>query len=1090
MKKVFVLMKGKFLFSLIFFAIASLVSPSLSVAQDPITEPVVSGPVEPQVFEGDLRTLPPAPVTPRSNTILAPIGDGIPLPPDILLPIPPPKGISDELFLSQPGAPKEGATEIAPLEAAGPGVTPPSFSTPNPNFAGISNINGVAPADPVGAVGPNHFIQMVNTSFQIWNKQGTSLAGPVNINSLWSGFGGACQTQNDGDPYVLYDHLADRWVLSQFAIPNGFATPPTHQCVAVSRTGDPVAGGWFLYDFTFTFGHDYPKLGLWPDGYYLSSQQGFSGGSLNAVVLDRANMLNGNPATFQAFALGPPALIILPSSLDGPPPPVDSPAFFARHVDGGLWGGSDRVEVYAFQVDWGVPANSTFTLVANLGVAGFSSDLCAGTNLFDNCVPQPSNGTLETLPHWAMGPLHYRNFGTHESMVFNHTVDVDGSDHAGIRWYELRRTPPGSGAWSVFQQATHSPDAGTPGLADDPHRWMGSIAMDKDGNMALGYSVSSSTINPGIAYVGRLVTDPLGQMPQGQPPNGEFTLVAGGSSMTFGRWGDYSSMTVDPVDGCTFWYTQMYAGTGADNDWRTRIGAFRFDTCNPADLAITKTASPVQVNAGSTLSYQITVSNNGPDTATNVVVTDTLPAGVTYLANTDSCVQGPPGTLTCNLGTLANGDTSTFTIQVLVAANLVGTITNTATVTGTQLDPDTSNNTASVSTIVIQSADLHLTKQCKPDGPIELGGTATCTMLVDNLGPSSAQNVVVIDTILSNKPFTVISTTVSPSGSCTIAAGVVICTLGTVPAGGRFTITVEFTANVEADVNDTATVFSSTPDPNFANNIATGVVQFGNRADLAVTKTDAPDPVIAGTNLTYTIKVKNNGPLAAPNVVVTDVLPGYLSNVIVTPSVGSCVPGIPGDPLNPLTCSLGKMANATTASITVVAKVKADTPEGTILANTAVVSSDAFDPDDANNTATALTTVITRADLAIVKTSDKATYTSGTLITYTVTVTNNGPSDAQAVVVFDDVKIKPGGSLHLISNTGGCAAGKAGHYLTCPIGTLPAAQSRSFDIKETSSMGLIGYALVTNSVSVSSPTTDPNAANNTATRTVTIKRGR
>jgi hypothetical protein len=491
-----------------------------------------------------------------------------------MLPTPPPKGIPDELFMPGGAGASVGAF----------GVTPPEFSTPNPNFEGISNINGVAPADPVGAVGPNHFIQMVNLSFEIFDKQGNSLAGPVNINSLWSGFGGACQTQNNGDPYILYDHLADRWVLSQFAIPNGFATPPTHQCVAVSRTGDPVSGGFFLYDFTFNFGHDYPKLGLWPDGYYLSSQRGFPGGSLNAVVLDRANMLNGKPATFQAFALGPPALIILPSSLDGRSPPLRSPAFFARHVDGGLWGGVDRVEVYAFHVDWGVPVNSTFTLNASLPVAAFSSDLCSGTNLFDNCVPQPGGaGTLETLPHWAMGRLQYRNFRTHESMVFNHTVDVDGADHAGIRWYELRRTPPGSGPWSVFQQATHSPDAGLPGLADDPHRWMGSIAMDEAGNMALGYSVSSSTVFPGLAYVGRLATDPLGLMPQGQPPNGEFTLIAGAGSMTFGRWGDYASMTVDPVDGCTFWFTSMYGGPGGDNDWRTRIGAFSFAPAEDED---------------------------------------------------------------------------------------------------------------------------------------------------------------------------------------------------------------------------------------------------------------------------------------------------------------------------------------------------------------------------------------------------------------------------------------------------------------------------------------------------------------------------
>ncbi|OLC39516.1 MAG: hypothetical protein AUH81_01450 [Candidatus Rokubacteria bacterium 13_1_40CM_4_69_5] len=999
----------------------------------------------------------------------------------MVLPIPPPKGIPDELFVPGAGGPVGAA-----------GVTPPGFSTPNPNFAGISNINGVAPADTVGAVGPNHFIQMVNISFQIWDKQGNSLAGPFNINSLWSTFGGACQTRNDGDPYILYDHLADRWVLSQFAIPNGFAPPPTHQCVAVSRTADPVAGGWFLYDFTFTFGHDYPKLGLWPDGYYLSSQQGFSGGSLNAVVLDRANMLNGNPATFQAFTLGPPALIILPSSLDGPPPPAGSPAFFARHVDGGLWGGADRVEVYALHVDWGVPANSTFTLNASLPVAAFSSDLCSGTNLFDNCVPQPGDGTLETLPHWAMGRLQYRTFGTHESMVFNHTVDVDGADHAGIRWYELRRTPPGAGAWSVFQQATHSPDAGNPGLADDPHRWMGSIAMDKAGNMALGYSVSSSTVFPGIAYVGRLATDPLGEMPQGQPPNGEFTLIAGQGFMTFGRWGDYSSMTVDPVDGCTFWYTTMWGGPGNDNDWRTQIGAFRFATCNPADLAITKVGTPNPVIAGEILTYQITVTNNGPDTATNVQVVDVLPAGTTFLTSSVPCpsTAPPAGERTCSLGTLAAGDSRTIQIQVRVNSNLVvatggsSTLTNTATVTADQLDPDTGNNTASAETLVNDSADLRLTKDCKPDAPLQAGGTATCTILVDNLGPSDARSVVVTDTHVSNGAFTITSATFSPPAMspCAVAGGVVTCNLGTEPAGGRTTIIVQLTSTGQVDVDDTATVTSATPDPNLSNNSAQDGVRFIGVADLALTKTDAPDPVVAGTNLTYTLNVTNSGPSAAPNVVVKDTLPGQVSDVTFTPSVGSCIGGIPGNPLQPLTCNLGSLASGASASITIMAKVNASTPNGTILVNNAVVSSDFADPNNGNNNATALTTVQARADLVIVKTSDAPTYKPSSLITYTVTVTNLGPSDAQAVVVTDNLPdIK---QAVYLSDTGGCT--KSGNTLTCALGNMPIGTSKSFNIDITVK-GNRGD--VSNTASVGSSTVDPTLANNTSTLVVTVQGG-
>ncbi|TMK28051.1 MAG: hypothetical protein E6G64_10680 [Actinobacteria bacterium] len=232
-------------------------------------------------------------------------------------------------------------------------VAPEEFTTPNPNFNGIG-YTALVPPDPNGDVGPSNYVQMVNSQFQIFDKQGNSLAGPTNINQLWiaAGQNNACSQNNNGDPVVVYDNLADRWVMSQFAVPNGFQTPPTFECIAVSQTANPVTGGWFLYLFQFNFAHDYPKLGVWPDAYYLSSQRGFSGGSLNAVAFDRTQMLAGNPATFQAFNPAGPALILLPSDLDGPVPPAGTPNFYARAVDGGLWGGNDRIDLFAFHVDW------------------------------------------------------------------------------------------------------------------------------------------------------------------------------------------------------------------------------------------------------------------------------------------------------------------------------------------------------------------------------------------------------------------------------------------------------------------------------------------------------------------------------------------------------------------------------------------------------------------------------------------------------------------------------------------------------------------------------------------------------------------
>jgi hypothetical protein len=421
------------------------------------------------------------------------------------------------------------------------------------------------PPDTNGDVGANHYIQTVNSLFAVFDKNGNVVAGPSFLNAMWAAAASAglvdandpCVLNNDGDPVVLYDHLADRWLISQFV---AFS----NQCIAISQTADPVTGGWFLYDFPSGVVNDYPKFGVWLDAYYMGTNAGYPGG--HAWAFDRPSMLNGAAATFQRFpGTGTLPTFMLPSDLDGPPPPAGAPNIFLRFVDGAEFGGVDHLELREFHVDFDNPALSTFTLLTDMPTAPFDSNLC-GFGMRPQCVPQPgTTQVLDTLRGQPMYRLQYRNFRTHEALVVNHTVDVDGSDLAGIRWYELRKI---GGAWSIFQQGTYSPDA--------THRWMGSIAMDKVGNAALGYSVSSGTVFPGIRYAGRLATDSLGVLPQG-----EFTLVAGGSSQTGSaarRWGDYSAIAVDPVDGCTFWFTSEYYSASSPN-WLTRIGAFRFPAC-------------------------------------------------------------------------------------------------------------------------------------------------------------------------------------------------------------------------------------------------------------------------------------------------------------------------------------------------------------------------------------------------------------------------------------------------------------------------------------------------------------------------------
>ncbi|OQY29767.1 MAG: hypothetical protein B6244_02975 [Candidatus Cloacimonetes bacterium 4572_55] len=418
------------------------------------------------------------------------------------------------------------------------------------NFDGIDLSSG-APPDPVGDVGANHYIQMVNSSFAIWDKQGTLLYGPVANRTLWQDFGGQCEFENDGDPIVVYDHLADRWILTQFAIPDDGENEDFYECIAVSQTGDPT-GTWYRYGYSFgNVMPDYPKFGIWPDGYYMSANEFYGNFGAGAIAFDRDAMLNGDPDArmvyFSRFSLRG----FLPADLDGPPPPEGTPNYFARIS------GSNQIQIWEFDVDWDNPENSTFSLQGSVVTAYFDPGMCFGAR---DCIPQPDiNDGLDAISDRLMYSLQYRNFGEYQTMVVNHTVDVD-FDHAGVRWYELRNYDQG---WEVHQQSTFAPD--------DQHRWMGSAAMNGSGDIALGYSLSSERTYPSSCITGRQGDDPLNEMTYP-----ELVLAAGGGSQSGSgnRWGDYSMMTVDPIDDETFWYTNEYISRTGSFDWDTRIAAF------------------------------------------------------------------------------------------------------------------------------------------------------------------------------------------------------------------------------------------------------------------------------------------------------------------------------------------------------------------------------------------------------------------------------------------------------------------------------------------------------------------------------------
>jgi hypothetical protein len=449
----------------------------------------------------------------------------------------------------QQGGPTPGPLDTALQLSAGP----PLATTSGLNFDGQVAGSWNEP-DSNGAVGATQYIQWVNVAYSVYDKvTGGLIKGPISGSQLWKGFGGACQATNSGDPVAQYDKAAARWVMTQRAAPRG---GPYYQCVAVSTTSD-ATGTFYRYAFQLPNDFpDYPKLGVWPDAYYVSINL-MSPGSYSFIgpyvcAFDRNSMLSGAPATGQCFQLGGSYSSLLPSDLDGlAAPPGGSPNYFVSL-------GKNSLNIWQFHVDFGNPSNTTLSGPTNIAVAAFSEPCRSGV-----CIPQ--NGTsekLDALGDRLMYRLAYRNFGDHEALVATHSV-VAGSS-VGVRWYEIRS--PGNHP-VVYQQETYAPDSS--------YRWLGSIAMDKAGDIAVGYSVSSPTMFPSISYTGRVPTDTLGTM------EAEASIMDGSGSETpsIGRWGDYSSLSVDPVDDCTFWYTNEYLRTNGDRNWRTRIASFKFNGC-------------------------------------------------------------------------------------------------------------------------------------------------------------------------------------------------------------------------------------------------------------------------------------------------------------------------------------------------------------------------------------------------------------------------------------------------------------------------------------------------------------------------------
>ena len=522
-------------------------------------------------------------------------------------------------------------------------LAPDMMPTPSHSFDGIG-FPGVScncfPPDTNGEVGATQYVQMVNEGYQVFDKvSGTSVLGPSSIVSLWAGFGGVCQTAGDGDPILLYDQLAGRWLISQFA-----GTPvPTDECIAISTTSD-ATGSYNRYAFHLgTNFFDYPHIGVWPDGYYMEDNVFNSGGTARLgpqpFAFDRVAMLAGNPATFLTTGItgGASEPYALPADVDGTILPAEgTPCPFVEFPSGGTY------RTWLFHADFVTPANSTYTMRTSPPRSSYTQACTSGRS----CVPQlGTTAGLDGIGDRLMYRLTYRIINGVERIVGNHTVSSGGV--TGIRWFELHNVT--SGTESVFQESTYQPDS--------DWRWMGSAAMDQSGDIAIGFSASSSTMNPQIRYAGRISSDPLNTLGQG-----ETHLIDGTGSQSSGgnRWGDYSAMSVDPQDDCTFWYTQEYFTSG----WRTRIGSFRFPACAGVALVDPFSVSDVQGNnngvpePGEPLLLSIAINNSGASAVDNVQVTVAGGGSVNY-------------------GTIASGQTVTNNIQYTVPADAVcGSIHN------------------------------------------------------------------------------------------------------------------------------------------------------------------------------------------------------------------------------------------------------------------------------------------------------------------------------------------------------------------------------------------------------------------------------
>ena len=670
-----------------------------------------------------------------------------------------------------PGTPDAALAAVPGKKGSRGSLAPQVMPTPDVSFNGVGNpegCGGCLPPDTNGEIGRTQFVQTVNTAYRVWDRTGTPSIPTMTLGSIWAALPGVCANTNDGDPIVMYDQLADRWLISQFC---WSVAVPNHQIIAISKTGDAV-GAYYLYDFVMPnikF-NDYPHFGIWPDGYYMTDNQFNQAGTAfqgaGVFAFDRSKMLAGDPTASYVYfdkaegCAGNGATCqfggLLPADIDGyVTPPAGTPNTIMQFEADEFGNGQvDSLRILDFHVDFATPANSTLTPHGTglLSVAAFDPrEVPSGSR---NIVPQPAGSALDVISDRLMFRLAYRNFGDHESLVLNHSVNAatNPAFRAGVRYYELRR-PTTAAAWAVQEQATMAGAAG-----DVEHRWMGSTAQNNAGSQAVAYSVSGAATFPSVRYAGRLAADPAGSLAQG-----EATMVAGAGAQTStsGRWGDYSDLTVDPLDDCAFWFTQEYYSATSGANWNTRIGSFKFGGPCPAIQKGVLNGTVTSSATGNPITTATIVASNGFSRASGAGgVYNIDPMGT----GTVSLTVSAPGYQTATVPgvSVTLGNTTTQNVQLTPLNNIVG---GAATIVA---DSCNSNMTLDPNELVTVNFAL---SNIGGDGASTSALTATLQPTGGVTNPSAPQNY---GAVISGQPAVIRPFTFTVSSSC---GGTVTATL-------------------------------------------------------------------------------------------------------------------------------------------------------------------------------------------------------------------------------------------------------------------------------------------------------------------------